>query len=166
MSKKREGQNLIWQGRLHIGDEPGAYGDATYVGLSLELPIEVIPFPDNPASKDEIILTLKAEGIEPDRGYPGHKVTVVSYGQNYTDKLERSEPRTLADARLDIKSHGELILKINGEVPRYLAIRIEVDLEVEPGLYLETVISRLSLSSSSHYAYLGYRYQDNHDSAK
>jgi len=165
MGKKREGQNLIWQGRLHVGDEPGAYGDAIYVGLSLELPIEVIAFKDKSASKDEVILTLNAEGIEPDRGYPGHKVTVVSYGQNYADRRERSKPKKLAEARLDIKSHGELVLKISGEVPRYLAIRIEVDLEVEPGLYLETVITRLSLSSSSHYAYLGYRYQDNQNRA-
>ena len=166
MAKRGEGNNLIWQGRLHIGDEPGAYGDAIYVGLKLELPIEVIPFHDKSTSKNEITLILNAEGIEPDRGYAGHKVTVVSYGENYADETQRSRPKTLADARLDIKSHGELRLKISGEVPRYLSIRIEVDLEFDPGLYLETVITRLALSSSSHYAYLGYRYSDYQEKRK
>lgn len=156
MTKKAEGTNLIWQGRLHIGDEPGAYGDATYAGLNLELPIEVIPFHDKSTSDDEITLILNLEGIEPDRRYPGHKVSVVSYGKKYANQ----PATTLAQHRIDIKSQGELSLKVTGQVPRYLAIRIEVDLAVDPGLYLETVITRLSLSSSSHYAYLGYRYRD------
>lgn len=160
MTKNGDGNNLIWRGRLHLGDEPGAYGDATYVGLNLELPIEVIPFGDKSASESKITLILNAEGIEPDRGYPGHRVTVVSYGQDYVDEKRQSRATTLAEDRLDLKSRGELRLKVAGEVPRYIAIRIEVDLGVEPGLYLETVITRLSLSSSSHYAYLGYRYRD------
>ena len=30
---------LIWKGRIHLGDEPGIFGDAEYAGISLELPV-------------------------------------------------------------------------------------------------------------------------------
>lgn len=160
MTKKVESNNLIWQGRLHIGDEPGAYGDATYVGLNLELPVEIIPFNDKAASRGEVTLILNAEGIEPDRGYLGHRVTVIAYGENGGSSGREAGAAKLAEGRLDIKGQGELRLKIRGAIPRYIAVRVGVDTEVEPGLYLETVISRLSLRSSSHYAYFGYRYRD------
>ena len=159
MAKKAESKNLIWQGRLHVGDEPGAYGDSTYVGLNVELPVELIPHSEEYASRGEITLVLNAEGIEPARGYPGHQVTVVAYGEKNGAGRQPSSAKKLAEGRLDIKGQGELRLTVKGDVPRYVAVRIAVDQEVDPGLYLETVISRLSLISSSHYAYLGYRYR-------
>jgi hypothetical protein len=30
---------LIWAGRIHLGDEPGVYGDAAYTGLATEFPL-------------------------------------------------------------------------------------------------------------------------------
>jgi hypothetical protein len=30
---------LIWQGRIHLGDEAGVFGDAFYSGLTTELPV-------------------------------------------------------------------------------------------------------------------------------
>jgi len=33
VNPKRE---LIWQGRLHLGDEPGIYGDAHYCGGAIK----------------------------------------------------------------------------------------------------------------------------------
>lgn len=34
-------QELIWQGRLQLGDQPGVYGDAAYSGITAELPMTV-----------------------------------------------------------------------------------------------------------------------------
>jgi hypothetical protein len=32
---------LIWQGRIQVGDEPGVYGDATYSGHMCSVPLTV-----------------------------------------------------------------------------------------------------------------------------
>jgi hypothetical protein len=40
---------FIWQGRIHLGDEPGIYGNANYSGLSMEFPFTIKNFdPANP----------------------------------------------------------------------------------------------------------------------
>ena len=49
---KNPKDELIWQGRIHLGDEPGVYGDASYSGLCTERPIAVLPF-DPTGSEEE-----------------------------------------------------------------------------------------------------------------
>ena len=159
MIKDKTPPNLIWQGRLHIGDEPGTYGDAYYVGTCVELPIELIPFSNQHEIQGELTIILKAEGVIPDRGYSGHNVIII----NYEEKPPKSgcyEARTLAETRLISENSGEARLPLKGLIPRYISVRINIDTRVEPGLYLETVVTQLSIKSSSHYAYLGFRYRD------
>ena len=160
MTDSEENPNLVWQGRLHIGDEPGLYGDAPYAGLCVELPVEFIPYSAQKGSSGEITLILSAEGIRPDRGYPGHRVTVSEYREDPDGDGQWGYGRALAEGRLDTESRGTLRFAIPGPIPRYAIVRIEVDGAVRPGLYLETVIHTLSVVSSSHYAYLGYRFHN------
>ncbi len=52
---------LLWRGRLHLGDGPGVYGDASYVGLGVELPMMIRRFPDAQGNAD-VNLVVEAEG--------------------------------------------------------------------------------------------------------
>lgn len=67
---KNQNDELIWQGRIHLGDEPGVYGDATYSGLCVDLPMTFHPFdPANP--HEDINLDLEAEDVNVYSGYSG-----------------------------------------------------------------------------------------------
>src|SRR5262249_20855977 len=65
---------LIWQGRIHLGDEPGVYGDASYSGLCMELPMTFHPF-DPTSPNEDLNLELEAEDVNVYTGYPGHLIT-------------------------------------------------------------------------------------------
>src|SRR5258707_1271926 len=75
---KNPKDELIWQGRIHLGDEPGVYGDASYSGLCTELPITILPFEPS-TSQEDINFELKAENVLVFSGYPGHVITVFGY---------------------------------------------------------------------------------------
>jgi len=66
---KNPQDELIWQGKIHIGDEPGVYGDAFYSGLCAEHPVTMRPFPGG--SGEDINLILEAEDVHVFSGYAG-----------------------------------------------------------------------------------------------
>lgn len=76
---------LIWAGRIHLGDDPGVYGDAAYTGLVTEFPITLTKCGTEP--QDDISLILSAEDVQVYEPYPGHQVTVVGY-----KKIAESDP--------------------------------------------------------------------------
>lgn len=147
--------NVIWQGRLHLGDEPGFFGDATYCGVSIELPVELIPYPDRESYPDDVLLILTSEGVYPDHGYPGHRASVIGYLQSEDRWVEGP---VLTEERLAGDSGGVVAFHLHGTVPRFVVLRVHVDQEFQPGLYSETVIRGLALDSASHYGYIGFRY--------
>jgi hypothetical protein len=63
-------QELVWQGRLHLGDEPGVYGDAAYCGLAAELPLTVERLNPSDTSQAKFRLLLETEGLETFTGFP------------------------------------------------------------------------------------------------
>src|SRR5260370_15468351 len=107
MGQTYEAANVVWQGRVHLGDEPGFYGDATFVGLCLELPLELIPYSGVDESEGEVRLILEADGIQQARGYPGHKVAVAGYSEDKANHTWR-EGHILAEGRLSEDTHGTL----------------------------------------------------------
>lgn len=135
---------IVWQGRLHLGDEPGIYGDATYTGLAVELPLTLI----ETASTNTASLVVRAENVHVIAPYQGHIVSVVSYQQG--DATEIGNARIAAsgtpseveiDVALDLSSVAS---------PGFIGVRIHVDSAVAPGLYNDFVISGLRLSSPDH----------------
>ncbi len=72
---------LIWQGRVQLGDEPGVYGDADYAGLSFELPVTLTPFMPEGATL-VVAFDLTAEGASSfGAPYLGHVVTISEFTQ-------------------------------------------------------------------------------------
>src|ERR671916_1030324 len=68
---------LVWEGRVHLGDEPGVYGDAAYSGIALEFPLTLRK--TDPAGPDTTTLVLLTQDVQTFAGYPGHLITVTAY---------------------------------------------------------------------------------------
>lgn len=144
---------LIWAGRIHLGDEPGLYGDAAYTGLCTEFPITLTKY--DTEAQDDIELILRAEDVQVYDPYPGHQVTVVGYR-----KIAESDPPRWEEVELSVARMKEDAIGIrpdNTDGIKFFSVRVRIDTMVAPGLYDEFVLLRLELQSKTHYATLGFR---------
>lgn len=135
---------FIWQGRIHIGDEPGVFGDAFYAGLCAELPITLERI--STAGPDVTTLILETQGVRTFTGYPGHVVTVTLYEPDVAEPLHWNE-RVLEEVPLTTADNDrkEIDLDLDSlSPPHYLSIRIRIDTDVQPGLYDDFVVTRLA----------------------
>lgn len=147
-------RELIWAGRIHLGDDPGVYGDAAYAGLCTEFPITLTKFSPGQDDIEFILTTAEVQVYDP---YPGHKVIVIGYQKIVASEPPRWEEVELATAR--IKADTTKLRPSDTEDIRFFSIRVRIDTSVAPGLYDEFVLLRLSLQSTSHYASLGFQFE-------
>jgi hypothetical protein len=145
----------IWEGRIHLGDEPGIYGDAAYAGLAMEFPVTLQPF--DPQSNDpaDITFHLTANRVKIYPPYKGHRIAVFAYildaGSNPPTWTRRLVTEAAMDqASIDVPAPGV-------KTERYFSVRIEVATDAAPGLYDDFVVRTFSLKSSTHYADFGFR---------
>ncbi len=73
---KNPQDELIWQGRIHIRDEPGVYGDAAHSGLCTEYPVTAKPF--NPRSGKEGAGPLPVAGEQQQALDPTTKYVILT----------------------------------------------------------------------------------------
>lgn len=139
---------LVWEGRIHLGDEPGVYGDAAYSGITLEFPLTLRKI--DPAGPDTTTLVLRTQDVQTFAGYPGHLITVTAYQpdpDNPTHVIETvltMQRLTSADDNLK-----ELTVDLaDVPAPAFVSLRVRVDTEVPPGLYDDFVVTRLSNRSA------------------
>jgi hypothetical protein len=137
-------QEMIWQGRLQLGDEPGIFGDAAYTGLCAELPFTI--FRSNPAAQD-FKLVLATDDLDTFQGYPGHEITVFTYLPDPNQPFH-SIQQVLATERFlgtDQNKKEVSVTVGSGPGPFFLSLRIRIDTTVNPGLYDDFVWRKLSL---------------------
>ncbi|MFI0976103.1 hypothetical protein ACH4SP_03630 [Streptomyces sp. NPDC021093] len=134
---------LVWQGRIHLGDEPGIYADAAYSGLATELPLTLER--TNPNGPHATTLVLDTDDLRTFQGYPGHPVEVFLFLPDPADPNHWNRT-TLATARLTgSNTRYEIPLDLTGRGSRlYLGVRVGVDTTVPAGLYDDFVLRRLS----------------------
>jgi hypothetical protein len=157
------GFELVWQGRLHFGDEPGVYADAQFVGLASEWPVTLHKFDPASTTGGTIVFRLQADDVKVFAPSPGHLVTVT-----------RSEPDPLPGnpyhwkrTVLPIAGPDHLstdVLEFEIALPAtaatvYLGLRLEVDASVAPGLLDDFVVRRLTSKSTTHDALLGFQFE-------
>jgi len=143
--------DLVWQGRIQLGDGPGIFADAAYSGLSVEFPVTVRKV--GAANQDSITLHLFAENIKVFDGYPGHLVRVFKYQETgvpfHWKRSLCQEHRWLENQlRLDIGLAGFMSTYPNAS--SYISLSVEVDTEVAPGLYNNFVITSLKAASGAY----------------
>lgn len=144
---------LVWEGRIHLGDEPGVYGDAAYSGIALEFPLTLRK--TDPAGPDATTLVLHTEGVQTFTGYPGHLITVTAYQPFPHDPPQAIEVPlatvTLSSADGNLK---EVPIDLSGlDSPVFVSVRVRVDTKVPPGLYDDFVITRL-LNKSAGFVFV------------
>ena len=145
-------QELVWQGRLHLGDEPGIYGDAAYSGLAAELPITVQRLDPDDTTEQRFKLVLETESLETFAGFPGHAITVVIYEPDPTNPMRFVERILARDVFLGADNdRKEVTVDVGKERgPFLLSVRLRCDTSVMPGLYDDFVWRKLSLLASNH----------------
>jgi hypothetical protein len=144
---------LVWEGRVHLGDEPGVYGDAAYSGLAVEFPLTLRK--TNPTGADTTTLVLRTQDVQTFVGYPGHVITVTAYQPDPGDPTHFTETE-LATERLRSADNNrkEVAVDLVGIAsPVFVSVRVRVDTEVPPGLYDDFVVTRL-LNRSADFTFV------------
>jgi hypothetical protein len=133
----------IWEGRQHLGDEPGIYGDAAYAGIALEFPLTLRK--TDPAGADTTTLVLRTRDVQTFGGYPGHLITVTAYQPDPNDPTHSTETLLTTDLLTSADdNHKDLALDLTGiATPAFVSIRIRVDTTVPPGLYDDFLVTNL-----------------------
>jgi hypothetical protein len=150
-------RDLLWRGRLQMGDEPGIYGAAHYAGISVEFPIELFPYSGQFESQGTIQVGLRASDVKVYEGFAGHPV--VLFGFSPDDESQKTWSKThLTMDRLTAENSGTVLLTLEGSIPRYVSLQVSTDIAIHPGLYDEMVIEELWLDSVTHYGFLGFRF--------
>lgn len=140
---------LIWNGRIHLGDEPGIYGVTPYPGLALELPVTLEK--TDPAAADETTLILHTKNVETFTGYPGHKITVTAFVPDPNQPFHSVE-QVLATELLTSADNNrkQVELDLTGlTFPVFIGVRVRIDTEVPPGLYDDFLVTRLLNKSTN-----------------
>jgi hypothetical protein len=141
---------LIWQGRTHLGDEPGIYGDGeSFPGLAMELPITLERTSSPGADRTTIILETK--DVQTFAGYPGHPVTVTIYVPDPALPFH-AKPVVLVQTNLTSADNNRKEIPINlanFQPPYYIGVRVQVDTTVPPGALDDFLVTRLSNLSSN-----------------
>lgn len=144
---------LIWQGRTHLGDEPGIHGDAAYSGLGVELPITLDK--TDQSAPDTTTLVVRTRDVQTFQGYPGHLITVAAYVPDPTQP-NHANRTVLARERLTSADDNvkEVEVDLSGlAFPAFVGVRVQVDTDVPPGLYDDFLLVRLS-NSSENFAFV------------
>jgi hypothetical protein len=141
-------RELIWQGRLHLGDEPGVYGDAAYTGLVSEIPVTVTRSDPNATSFKFVLETVDIQTFQ---GYPGHLIEVIQYLPDPAQAYHSIE-KIVSQARFSGADNNrkEVVVSVGSEAGHFrFSVRLRCDTTVNPGLYDEFVWRRLGIVADS-----------------
>lgn len=160
MEKNELSYELVWRGRLHVGDEPGIYGDAAYTGLCTEWPVTFTRFDPAVTVPGRVILRLVAEHVIVLDDHPGHKVTLARFEPELSGDRPFRWKKSPIDAEIDYRLRTdaiELLFDVPGDADVvYASVRVEADATVQPGSYNDFVVTGLHVLSQTHYASLGF----------
>lgn len=156
--------DLVWQGRVHLGDEPGQYGDAVYCGLAFAVPITLYRtvHEDTPVVATFV---LEAEDVDVRRGYPGHLIAITEFVPG-SSKSGKWKERPFGDeARLT--DHDHCVKRISVQIPPgenrlFVSLGIKVDTSAAAGMYDDFIVRRIRFQTPGEefYARLGFDYRD------
>jgi hypothetical protein len=152
---ERQRGQLIWEGRLHLGDNPGVCGDAAYAGLRVEFPLTLHRFGPKAAEPDDISFLIKLHELSADCAVTRPHVALHVFEPGRV----RGAGWDRAKAETTVQFDGSMVrlrpVSVSGK--RYFAVSVEVDIGPAPGLYNDFVLVSLTLESTTHYAEFGFR---------
>ena len=118
---------LIWQGRVHLGDSPGVFADASYSGLAVEFPVTLTKRDETGSHKTT--LRLRSENVETYAPYPGHRTTVTMYEDSGSTVLKNRYIKGSGGGPVET----EIDLDLAGQPTSiFIGVRVQVDTSVRP----------------------------------
>src|SRR5580693_10073685 len=139
---------FIWEGIIHMGDEPGIYGNAHYSGLSMEFPLTVRNFNHSSPPSDIIKLEIDTEDVNVFLGYLGHLIVIRLYTPDPQPGKPNKWKETIiknTDRILNGATKTVIDIPVSGSPdPIYISITIQIDTDVKPGLYDDFLFTGLS----------------------
>jgi hypothetical protein len=154
-------EEKIWQGLIHIGDEPGVYGAAAFAGLATEFPITIHRTPQAASGSDFVKLILVTEEVKSYAPYLGHDMVAIVYEPDATNpthwKVHSRTTTKIASSAAPVSVDVDLSTVTTD--PIYVSLLVRSDTEVTPGFYDDFLITRLSLLADQYryYASFGFR---------
>jgi hypothetical protein len=137
---------LIWQGRVHLGDSPGVFADASYSGLAVEFPVTLTK--RDATGSDATTLRLRSENVETYEPYPGHRITVTLYEDSGSTILYEGY---LVSGGSDKPVDTDFDLDLAGQpTSMFIGVRVQVDTSVRAGLYDDFVVTQLWNKSDNY----------------
>jgi hypothetical protein len=147
----------IWQGRIHLGDEPGIYGDAQFSGAAAELPITLQH--TSTAGDNKATLVVETKDVQTFSGYPGHSIVVILHVVDLA--TFHAKEVVLARARLTSADNNrkEISINLSGQKsPYFISVQLREDEQVPPAAQDDFLWSRLSLISPDFQFFANYGY--------
>jgi hypothetical protein len=137
-------KRAIWQGVLHLGDDPQAHPKVTSAGLAFQVPCKLDA---NKLAK----LTVTAEGVQTQAG-KGHIVEVLAHIENQPDKSPAKEI-LVASFRIKDKTDDDDAYtfefdpakNLRGETAAYYSVRIRVDTYIQFSLWEDFLVKRIQV---------------------
>jgi hypothetical protein len=155
---------FIWEGRIHIGDEPGIYGNANYCGLSMEFPLTVKNFNPTTPAGDVIKLEIDTENVNVFTGYLGHLIVVRLYSPDPQPANPFKWKETIiknTDRIVNGATNTVIDIPVTGSTdPIYLSLAIEIDTDVKPGLYDDFLFTGLGYTTVSNNVYVNFGFKE------
>jgi hypothetical protein len=154
---KNTESELLWQSSVHLGDEPGIFGNSFYSGLAFELPVTL---ESQDGSEKPVSLSIKTDLVKVFAGYKGHKITVTRFDPDASSSNPYDWTETVIAEDVILDSSAEKLISFNVVGKKvFVSIRVEADTSVQPGLYNDFLLERISFISENYdyFASLGFR---------
>jgi hypothetical protein len=155
---------FIWQGAIHIGDEPGIYGNDHYSGLSIEFPLTIKNFNPSSPLADVLKFEFLTENVNVFQGYLGHLTVVRQYTPDPqpTNPFKWKETVIKNNDRIPNNATSTVVdVPVNGSAdPIYLSVAIEIDTDVKPGLYDDFLFTGLQYTTTTQNVYVNFGFRE------
>jgi hypothetical protein len=131
----------IWQGVIHLGDNPEAYPEVVSAGITFQ-----IPFTVDPSKKAKV--TIRANDVKTEAG-DGHYVDVIAHFEE-----GRGPAKEVVVDTFRIKDYGTKDLfefefdpdnSLGGKRPDYYSIRIKIDTAIGYTLWDDFLVKRIDI---------------------
>ena len=151
---------FIWRGRIHLGDEPGIYGDATYAGLAITYPLTIRNIDSQHPVADVLHLEVFTENVKVFPGYPGHNIVVSLY---HADLLDPAKWNSSMIKTAQITGHAKNTI-IDIPIPAhagdtFISVGILIETSVMPGLYDDFLCTGLDYTTAQGSIYVKFGFE-------
>ena len=137
-------KKTVWQGVIHLGDNPESYPKVTSAGMAFQVPCKL-----DPSKKAK--LTVTATDVQTQAG-GGHYIEVVAHFQNKGFRtparevlVETFRIKDEVAADTDFTFDLDPAKNLGGEKPTYYSVRVKVDTGIPLGLWDDFLVKKIEV---------------------